>query len=1262
MSRPGYADRERLKSWANTRQAQSELPRLVRRLILETSSGVVRLGMPADEGVAGGDWDGSVRTEAGTAFVPGGLSVWELSVDKSPGTKADSDYSKRNQTPDGTATADTTYVEAILRPWTGRDTWARERTAEAKWKQVRAYGLDDIATWLESAPVTWAWVSEELGLEPYGLQTAETFWRGWSAQTAPPLEPELILAGRDSNGRQLSEALARPGITTLTEPSLDEISAFLAAHAVAAERRGEGQVMARMVFVDELITWRRLAESTQPLVLIPRDPEFAKELPQGSPHTVLVPVRGDDGDIKLDPLASGAVAECFKAAGVDEEEARELGQLARRSLTALRRSVATKASLHRPPWAESVDRAVRAMLLVGRWEDLADADKNVLAELAGIGYDAVRERAMQLAREGDPFVALTGSTWHLVSPVDAWLLLRPSVNTEDLTRLKDVVEKVLGEDDPALDVAPDDRWWKASVEGKRRVHSGSLRQGLAEGLALLGAYGNRVTTSGGSSGADWAEYAVRDLLKPANDDASGRRWIVLADHLPLLAEAAPEAVLEALSVAMRGDTPTARQFFADHDDGFFSPSSPHTEVLWALETIAWSTDYFGRAVDLLARFAEIDPGGRTSNRPAASLAATFRPGQPATGAPMESRLAVFDALRKRHSAVAWSLALAMLPQSRGVHFPTRVPRYRDWKPATLRVTRGEYMEFVAAVVERCVADAGLDPSRWVQLIQAYSDLSPDDQGAILSGLEAQIDSGSFDESGKKLLWDELRDLVGKHREFHDARWALPEDELVKLDAFINRLTPQGARANHEWLFQSWDPHIGDARRRDDFEAYDAAVAAAREEAIAAIVDEGGLDEVIELASVVEVSHAVGWALAGARPDFDETLLPRLEFNSAKELELATQYYARRFRDAGWDWLDELRTGHALSAAQLGRLLLATRDFPRAWEIATDGSVETFFWENFSPLGLGADFAHVEFVAGRLIGVGRNAGALHLLNLYLRRGKSEDSLASLELVMDALANLLAHQDDPEMGALRSYDFEALFERLEQRRDEIDLSRLAQLEWGYLRALDHDAKPQTLMQELATNPEFFVEMVCTVYRAHTGDDEEGDDNQTDSEARQALAGNAYGLLSAWNLPPGLKDGALDAEELKQWLLTVLPLLDERDRAVVGRHHIGQVLVATPPDADRVWPGEVVRDLFEDLQDDEIERGFSLQVFNGRGVTTRGLEDGGVQEVGLAKQYRDQAARVADTAPRTAALLRKIATSYEADARREDEDAERFRRGLH
>jgi hypothetical protein len=1233
-------------------------------LILETATGVVRLGMPADEGVSAGDWDGSVQADIGTAYVPAGLSVWELSVDKSPGTKADTDYEKRAATPDGTPTAEATYVEAILRPWTDRDNWAKNRTAEGTWRQVRAYGLDDLATWLESAPVTWAWFSERLGLEPYGLQTVETFWRAWSQQTAPAFEPSLVLAGRDSNRSDLVAALGRPGVTTITGPSLDEISAFVAAHAMATEAQSDGQTLARMVFVDELKTWRQLLDAKQPLILIPRDPAFAQAVPQGSPHTILVPTTGgDDGDIILEPLARGAVVEGLKAAGVDASRAEDLGQLGRRSLTALRRSLANKAALHRPTWSESVDRVVRAMLLVGRWDDQSEADREILTELAGAAYEAIRERAMQFSRDGDPFVALSGTTWHVVSPVDAWLLLRSALSAEDLERLKSVAEAVLGEDDPALDVAPDDRWWKAAVEGKRRSHSGSLRKGLADSLALLGTYGGTIKSSSGSSGADWAEYIVRDLLAPANADTSGRTWTVLADHLPLYAEAAPEAVLQALSAAMRGDQPVAANMFTDQGgDSFFSASSSHTEVLWALETLAWSAELFGRSIDVLARFAELDPGGRTSNRPAESLAAIFRPWHPETSASVESRLRVFDRMRTRYPMVAWTLARAMLPQSHGVHFPTRAPQFRDWRPIGLQVTRGEYSEFITAVVERCVTDAGDESSRWIELMDSYGDLAPTDRDMIRDGLSERIDSNAFDEGGRKAVWDKLRDFAGQHREFRDAQWALAEDELVKLDELIGRLQPVGARANNEWLFRSWDPHLGGTRRRDDYEAHEAVVAAAREVAVAEILDEGGLDAVVALAGEAKVSQSVGWALAGARADYDAELLSMLESESTIDLELAMQYYSRRFRDAGWDWLQQLRESHSPGSVQLGRLLLATRDFPRAWEEAdADAASAEVFWQNFHPFGLGSDFAHVELVADRLIQAGRNARALHLMNMYLRTGdEGRSTPESLVLIMDALGNLLGQQEDPEMRALQSYDFESIFERLEQGEELIDRTRLAQLEWAYLRALGPDAKPQTLMEELAADPQFFIEMVCTVYRPH-GRDEEADEAEDDKEAREARASNAYGLLSAWDRPPGLSDGVLDADELRRWLDTTLPRLDELDRAAAGRHHIGQVLVSTPPDADGVWPGEVVRDLLEDLQDDEIESGMSMQVFNSRGVTTRGLEDGGSQEKALAEQYRENSAKIADASTRAAALLRRLAARYDADARREEESAERFRRGL-
>ena len=110
--------------------------------------------MPAGEGVSVGGWDGTVRSPENIRWVPEGLSLWELSTSAQPGRKADEDYAKRSTTPDGSPIDDATYVELILRPWANREEWARARNQERRWRDIRAYGLDDIEAWLEGAPPT----------------------------------------------------------------------------------------------------------------------------------------------------------------------------------------------------------------------------------------------------------------------------------------------------------------------------------------------------------------------------------------------------------------------------------------------------------------------------------------------------------------------------------------------------------------------------------------------------------------------------------------------------------------------------------------------------------------------------------------------------------------------------------------------------------------------------------------------------------------------------------------------------------------------------------------------------------------------------------------------------------------------------------------------------------------------------------------------------------------------------------------------------
>jgi hypothetical protein len=317
--------------------------------------------------------------------------------------------------------------------------------------------------------------------------------------------------------------------------------------------------------------------------------------------------------------------------GIDEAKANELAGLARRSLTAFRRKLAQRSEVQQPPWARPAQAPdLLPILLAGAWSDAHEGDRQAVAEVAQVWYDQVAQRAIRWEHEEDAPVRRVGDSWYLVSKEDAWVNLGPFLTRPIVERFKDVVLKVLGTPDPSFDLA-EDRRWMASALGHVPTYSPLLCGSLAETLALMGARGESIMVGTGMSARDAASDIVRHLLEQANRD--WRVWASLAKWgaLPSLAEAAPGVFLDVLEEELAGSPPVLVALFSVGGDSLFS-YSPHTGLLWALETLAWSPEYLPRAALILARLARIDPGGRTANRPQNSLRAVFLPWYPQTTA------------------------------------------------------------------------------------------------------------------------------------------------------------------------------------------------------------------------------------------------------------------------------------------------------------------------------------------------------------------------------------------------------------------------------------------------------------------------------------------------------------------------------------------------------------------------------------------------------------------------------------------------------
>ncbi len=1258
MTRPGFADAEHLIHWADRFDAKAELSRLVRGLILETGQGVTQLGFRAGAGVYQGGWDGTVCSAESTTHIPKGLSLWELSTRKDVKRKADQDYGKELVIPDGSDPTSCTYVEVTLRRWNRKDEWAEARRAEGRWKDVRSYDVDDLVTWLETAQVTHAWVSELLGLSPHGLRAGQAWWGDWSNATDPPLPASLVLAGRENAARELLERLSgEPQVISLQSASLEESLAFVFAVALQAAAGDQGRLFGRIAFVDRLEAWRSLLVHRNPLVLVARSQEVAREIPSNFNHHLIVPLTGPgEADVELPPLNSHKASQALKEAGMDDKDAENYGRLARLSLLALRRRLAIKPELLRPDWASRpIQATIRRLLLAERWNESKDGDQRVVGNLVGEGYNRLREELSGLVALEDPFLAAVGVTWGVVSPYDAWLLLRDDIRPDDFQRFQTAVQTVLHEVNPAFELPIEERW-RAAIHGKERQYSTDMRYGLATTLALLGAHGANMFAGTAQSGADWANLLVREVLDEANSELDGRLWSSLEDILPLLAEAAPEPFLDAVRDGLNGDRPVLIAMFTGQKSETLFAHSPHTGLLWALEGVAWSADHFGQVVDLMAKLAELDPGGRLSNRPLGSLKSIFCPWFPQNSVTPERRFAVLDALRQRHAEISWQLLVALLPESHAIQHPTHEPRYRPWKPATMKSVKvPEYLSFTEEVVGRLLEDVGTEAERWLVLLEKMDDLPPTSRASLQEKLGHVLQV--IEPEGLAKLWEKLRAVIANNRAFADAKWALPAQEVDALEELAKQLTPTDLLVEHAGLFQEHRPDLPDRNRRGgDLKEYLVALDERRREAVIEIEASAGWQGLLRLAESSKLPWTIGIAMADAEmSQYEEGVLSLLDSQRPADINLATGYLTRCFLLKGWAWADALFK-ESLPATQKGRVLVCTREFPKAWEIAEEMGVEVkvHFWKHFPAFGLGEDFSHACFASEQMMRVGRNAAALDLLHLYLNEHEQVERQANL--IITGLEQLASSSEvDPEMNTLSHHSIVGLFEFL-QNNDEVDWQQLAKLEWAYSGLLDFGGRLQTLHRLMSENPDFFVDLLSKVYRANDEEPAELTDDQA------MLAENAYRVLSNWRTIPGMKpDGSIDGVWLRKWVAAVRKKLEEVKRLEVGDLNIGEVLASSPAGDDGFWPAPTIRNLIEELQSADIERGLETQLYNNRGVTSRAPGEGGQQERDLAASFREQADALADKWPRTAAVLRSLANGYDRQARRQDDDAERFRSGF-
>ncbi len=1252
-----FVTAQSIRDWADTLDARSNLPHIVRRLVSATTGGVVEIDFPAHESTQRPGFDGVVECKVGNSWVPVGRSVWELSAEDGVSAKADRDFKKRTQKTPEAEQRRCFYIFLTPRRFNSKRIWAEQKTTEGQWLGIRAYDADDLEQWIEMAPPGLiAWCGRQIGSRPFGIDYIGQHWSSIANVGEYQLVPQVFLAGREKSVEKVEQWLtSEPRVLRIDSRSPTEVVDFFCATVAAMQDEGRIATESRAILIHDLDDWHVLRDSSVRAILIV-DPKL--ELPTeqltravSNGHHVLVASEptffAGNRDTALERAKQFELTKALEQSGYGPAKAEQYARAAGGSLAILRQQLIPPESKRFPEWAAGVSsEVVTACLLLGGWESI-DSDQSAFEEIAGRDYGSCQTELQRMANSKEPLLLHALGKWRLISKDHAWSLFEDRVSPHALQRFEPIARDILVDDDPRYTLPEGERFY-ANLRGHVPTYSESLKKHVTETLAFLGAFGSRFTAASSVDISATVNRVVAEVLSPT---CTWHRWASLGARLALLAEASPASFLRAVREDLDKQTPELVKLLMAVEKSIFGRCN-HAGLLWALEGLAWPRRYLGEVVEhlvVLAAHDEVVPSNMM-NRPKNSIREILSYWMPHTTANVDERIQVLDLLIRRDRRVAWNLLLELLPEAHGgFSHPTHKPYWRDWADEWERgVTIADSTKFVTAVAERILDQVGSEISRWADLFGKL-DLLPYTVRDRLVEAVKSFAASDIEEADRRLLSEELSRQVNRHRQYGDAEWSLPKDVVDELDSALELLKPKSSILRNASLFDQWPEKYLD--REGGYAENQKLLDIARQEAIKSILDEYGFEGIEALVEQAGSPANVGHALSVATHDqYLEKIIPSRLEGEQKDLDFAGGFIWNRYWTDGWTWGDATLP-HCNSDRAKARFLTALPFSRDTWIRVERESNETsqLYWSKCRAQNSEMNSADVKRAVESLVAHGRSWSAVDILSMALYN-ETELEAETLLKPLESLSLNESEDCDARLGRNDGHHLVQIIEAL-QKRSDVDESRLLRIEWTYLRLLDrhNSASPRTLEHKLSTSPEFFIEVLCSCFRPH--DHAENETKELSQETKY-MAEQGFRLLHDWGRVPGtVEDQSIHEGELRNWCNEARRLAHSCGRLEVCDNYIGQVFAKSRlTDENGSWPCASIRVVASEIKTESLESGLYCGIMNLREAGFRGPS--GDQERKLEADFRGRAEKIRFDSPFISDILESVADSYSREAHRWDE----------
>lgn len=1241
-----------LEVWSDTIASRMELPVLIRRLIATTGNGIIRYDFPGYDNGERHGWDGVLETTQASPWVPGGLSVWELSTRSDVKTKANDDIQKRNKQFFNVEPSSATYIFVSLRGWKGKEKikWLTEQKASKQWKDVRVYDAEDLERWMERSLEARIWLKPRLSLSTQEqsdkVRTLDAAWKNWIDSTELAVDESYFAEAIEEYQTVLTAFLedSQDNHLTIGAASVEEALAFL---WCAMGTKFQSLIRERLLIFDEAETLQKMGQERPAFIAIVHDPKtnaVCQTLSRQLKSIYIYPTGSDKADIELRPLSLRAVnrlpaadrdisvAECGGTLSV-----KELLMDCGASLTVFHRRLSCFPEERGADWRRD---GVKASLLIpaamlGQWVEKSAFQRQILTQLVGIDcWDEFKACFNEYLKLHDAPVWRYESHCGVVSKLDAFFSLRDEFTAEELDRFYQTAATVLQQSDTQANVAELAGLGLPIVNRDQTL--AQTRQQLMDTAAFLAKYGSQLSKRRCSY--DFVKHGV-DLMNALLQPLSVEKLQQAGTELPLLAETAPGRFLRMLEDDWKSSDSVIRGVLQNRTVA----TGVLNELLRAMAVVAQlSEEAFIRTCRLLGLWLMITPlEGKERSAIERLLEGLFTPENVGVIEPVNLPKAL-QWVVKTFSDVGRVLCrrLMALADTLPEVLPTpqwnRIGRHK-WTVEEKAAYRNKVGELLLSVTKLTAAELK-------ELLPLLRVMPQTIQEACCGRLEMWLDQVPSDEA-----LAELKEAIRQQVDFH----RLPEGVRERFEAVYRRLIPQNIIQRNRWLFaKPWVEYAASEIQDEDlnWQTREKEVENQRVVTLKQILAERGTDGLLELAQYGEAQFEIGRLSSLVVTDEQWLILLqsclRQKLNPKREamLQGLTVEVSSDRRQALSRWLTASSRDTVLK-------LLTLMPFRRwVWQWMENIVPQRMdaYWRTVPPAYVN-ETSEALVAVESLLSVNRPRSAFAVVQWQPR-------MVGAEVLQKILLALLKPSDDK--CAVSGDHLRAAVKIVVQSPDILrDIK--AYLEFFYIDALrvygsqraDHI---EALEAYIAEHPEFYVNLVGWGFRRNDGKPDEA----VYQSNTKAYGGISRRTLNAVCLRETL-EAEMSYENVRDWVNSVRRGCQAIGRGEAADICLGKLAVSSFYDPKTVqFPMNFYR-LLTEVNSSDFIQGAIVELLNSRGPRWSSMEDSGDRERAMAEKIRQEMARVRYEWPRGLELLSLLERQYTEEAGYYDAEGKRSRR---